>query len=65
MVNPIASMESIRMMLDHLGEEQAALDIQRAVVKTLTVGKVKTPDIGGTHKTYEVGDEIRKAILNK
>jgi isocitrate/isopropylmalate dehydrogenase len=65
MVNPIASIEAIRMMLDHLGEEQAALDIQRDVMKVLALGKVKTPDIGGTNKTHEVGDEIRKAILNK
>ena len=64
-VNPIASIESIRMMLDHLGEEQAALDIQRAVMKTLALGKVKTPDMGGTNKTHEVGDAIRKAIPNK
>ena len=64
-VNPIASIESIRMMLDHLGEEQAASDIQRAVMKTIALGKVKTPDMGGTNKTHEVGDAIREAILNK
>jgi tartrate dehydrogenase/decarboxylase/D-malate dehydrogenase len=64
-VNPIASIESIRMMLDHLGEEQAAIDIQRTVMKTLADGKVKTPDMGGTNKTYEVGDAIRQAILSK
>jgi tartrate dehydrogenase/decarboxylase/D-malate dehydrogenase len=63
-VNPIASIESIRMMLDHLGEEQAALDIQRAVVKTLASRKFKTHDMGGTNKTHEVGDAIRNAILN-
>ena len=64
-VNPIASIESIRMMLDHLGEEQAAIDIQRAVMKILAAGEVKTPDMGGTNKTYEVSNAIRKAILNK
>ncbi len=63
-VNPIASIESIRMMLDHLGEEQAALDIQKAVMTTLALGKVKTSDMGGTNKTNEVGDAVRKAILN-
>ncbi len=63
-VNPVASIESIRMMLDHLGEEKAAADIQKAVVKTLSLGRVKTPDMGGTHKTYEVGDAIAKEILN-
>ena len=63
-VNPIASIESIRMMLDHLGEAQAALDIQRAVMKTLASGKVKTPDMGGRNKTHEVGDAVREALLN-
>jgi tartrate dehydrogenase/decarboxylase/D-malate dehydrogenase len=63
-VNPIASIESVRMMLDHLGEEEAASDIQRAVMKVVALGKVRTPDMGGTHKTHEVGDEIRRTILN-
>ena len=62
---PIASIESIRMMLEHPGEERAALDIQKAVMKTIAMGKVKTPDIGGTHKTHEVGDAVKKALLNK
>ncbi|HUH65278.1 MAG TPA: 3-isopropylmalate dehydrogenase [Syntrophales bacterium] len=64
-VNPIAAIESIRMMLDHLGEEQAALDVQGAVIKTLTAGKVKTADMGGTNKTHEVGDAVRAAMLGK
>jgi isocitrate/isopropylmalate dehydrogenase len=63
-INPIASIESIRMMLDHLGEEKAALDIQKAVMKTLALGKVTTFDMGGTNRTNEVGDAVRKAILN-
>ena len=62
-VNPIASIESIRMMLDHLGEAEAALDIQNAVLKTLASGRVKTRDMGGTHKTHEVGDAVGNAIL--
>ncbi len=62
-VNPIAAIESIRMMLDHLGEEQAAMDVQVAVEKTLAQGKVKTADMGGVSKTQEMGDAIRRAIL--
>jgi tartrate dehydrogenase/decarboxylase / D-malate dehydrogenase len=64
-VNPIASIEAIRMMLDHLGEDQAATDIQRAVMKILTLGEVKTTDMGGTNKTHEVGEAIRQAILKQ
>jgi tartrate dehydrogenase/decarboxylase/D-malate dehydrogenase len=53
------------MMLDHLGEEQAALDIQKAVVKILAQRIVKTPDMGGINKTHEVGDAIVRALLNR
>jgi tartrate dehydrogenase/decarboxylase/D-malate dehydrogenase len=63
-VNPIASIESIRMMLEHLGEEEAAYDVQRAVMKTLASGKVRTVDMGGTHRTHEVGDAVKKAIFD-
>ena len=62
-VNPIASIESIRMMLEHLGEEQAAQDVQEAVMKILASGEVRTRDMGGTHKTHEVGDAIKKVIF--
>lgn len=61
-VNPVASVESIRMMLDHLGEEEAALDVQKAVMRVLAEGKVKTKDIGGTSKTHEMGDEINRIL---
>jgi tartrate dehydrogenase/decarboxylase/D-malate dehydrogenase len=64
-VNPVASIEAVRMMLDHLGEEQAALDIQKAVVKILAQRIVKTPDMGGINKTHEVGDAIVRALLNR
>jgi tartrate dehydrogenase/decarboxylase/D-malate dehydrogenase len=62
-VNPIATIESIRMMLEHLGEDEAAGDIRDAIIKVLTTGEVKTQDLGGTHKTGEVGDAIKGAIL--
>jgi tartrate dehydrogenase/decarboxylase/D-malate dehydrogenase len=62
-VNPIATIEAVRLMLAHLGEEQAAQDVQKAVVRVLTSGEVRTRDMGGAGKTYEVGDAIKKAIL--
>lgn len=62
-VNPIASIESIRLMLDHLGEERAARDIEKGVARVLAKGKVKTRDMGGKSKTWEIGDEVKRVIL--
>ena len=63
-VNPIAAIESIRMMWEHLGETQAAQDIQDSVVQVLTSGQVRTHDMGGTNKTHEIGDAVMQAILS-
>jgi tartrate dehydrogenase/decarboxylase / D-malate dehydrogenase len=62
--NPVASVESVRMMLDHLGEEEAASDIEKGVSKILSGGKFKTRDMGGRHSTSEMGDAIKAALLN-
>ena len=62
-VNPIASIESIAMMLDHLQEEPAAQDIRKAISKILSEGRVKTRDMGGSNRTSEMGEAIKKAIL--
>ncbi len=62
-VNPVASIESVRLMLDHLGEKEAAADIQQAVIQTLAAKKVRTADMGGRHKTFEMGDEIIRTFL--
>jgi len=61
-VNPIASIEAVRMMLDHLGEHTAADAVGAAVGDVLTEGRVRTPDIGGTATTDEVGAAIAERI---
>ena len=62
-VNPIASVESIRMLLDHEGEHEAADQIQAAVMKVIADGKVRTKDMGGSNTTSEVGAAIVKEFL--
>jgi len=62
-VNPVAAIEAIRMMMEHLGEEEAAEDIKKGIAKTLSEGKYKTRDMGGNHSTSEIGDAIKDAIL--
>jgi len=63
-VNPIASIEAVRMMLDHLGENAAADGIGAAVGSVLAAGEVRTRDLGGTNTTDEVGGAIAAAIVS-
>ncbi len=56
--NPIAMVLSAALMLDHLGEMEAAHRIRDAVAAVLREGKVRTPDMGGTATTTEMGEAI-------
>ena len=61
-VNPIASIESGRMMLEYLGEQKAADALLAAVRRILAEGTVRTRDMGGASNTADVGNAIRSAI---
>jgi isocitrate/isopropylmalate dehydrogenase len=63
LVNPIASIESARMLLDHIGENEAAAQVQAAVMKVIADGKIRTKDMGGSNTTSEVGEAIVKEFL--
>jgi tartrate dehydrogenase/decarboxylase/D-malate dehydrogenase len=52
--NPIAAILSAAMMLDHLRLPAAAEQIRQAVQESLVRGH-KTPDLGGTSSTHQVG----------
>ncbi|MFF0487736.1 tartrate dehydrogenase [Nocardia sp. NPDC004068] len=58
--NPIAQILTGAMLLDHLGEHDAAAAVDRAVCEVLAEGSVRTPDLGGTNTTSEVGTAIAK-----
>ena len=57
-INPIASVEAMRMLLEHVGLPKAASRIQKAVGHVLSESKVKTRDMGGDSKTAQVGDAL-------
>jgi len=61
--NPVATIESIRMMLEYLGEANAAKDIEKAVVEVLSKGVTKTKDMGGKHSTSQMGEAVKEALL--
>ncbi len=48
---------SAALMLDHLGETDAAARMQSSVA-TLLADKILTPDLGGTATTAQVGEAI-------
>ena len=60
--NPIGEIWSAGMMLDHLGESEAASAIETAIETVLRDSDVKTPDMGGEASTVELGDAIARAV---
>jgi isocitrate/isopropylmalate dehydrogenase len=63
LVNPVATILAARMMLDWLGEVDAADLIARAVDGVLADGRVKTKDLGGRSSTTDMGDAVCERIL--
>jgi len=57
-VNPLATILSAGMMLDHLEMREAAKQVEAAVAAVLAEGNVRTPDLGGKSSTEEVTDAV-------
>jgi tartrate dehydrogenase/decarboxylase/D-malate dehydrogenase len=55
--NPIGALASAALMLEHLGLEEEAGRVNRAIEATTGSGTL-TPDLGGTSTTREVGDAV-------
>ncbi len=60
--NPLASILSLAMMLDHLEKPRSADRVRRAVASVLAAGTPRTPDLGGKSTTKEVGQAVRDAL---
>jgi len=63
-VNPIASIEAMRMLLEHLELAEAAKSIENALRSVLAEGKVKTRDMGGNAATEDVGDAVEEQLAD-
>lgn len=58
LANPTACIRSAAMMLEHVGQREAAQRIERAVERTLAEGVGLTRDLGGDGNTRTITDRI-------
>ncbi len=61
-VNPLATIFSAAMMLDHLELPQAGAAIEKAIVKALASGRARTADLGGAISTSQAADAVLEAL---
>lgn len=61
-INPTAQILSAAMMLDHLGQSDAARQIEAAVFAVYADGKPLTPDQGGTATTRQFTDAVLRRL---
>ena len=60
--NPVAMMRSVGVMLEFMGEAEAAKVVHQAVEGNLRDGLVKTPDLGGKSTTEQVVEDVLRRL---
>ena len=60
--NPLGAFWSASLMLEHLGEKDAALLLMRAVERVTADPHLHTPDLGGHATTKDVTDAVLAAV---
>ena len=60
--NPVGQILSMGMMLDHLGETEAAAAVESAVAETLKDPALRTRDLGGQAMTEEAGMAVAERV---
>lgn len=61
--NPLATVWSAAQMLEFFGHKKWSDKLISIIGEILTERKVITPDLGGSAKTFEVGDEVVSKLL--
>ncbi|HXL02544.1 MAG TPA: 3-isopropylmalate dehydrogenase [Candidatus Atribacteria bacterium] len=63
MINPLAAISALQMLLSHIGEEEAAQRVEKAIIKALESGKIRSMSAGQMGlTTTEVGDLIASLV---
>jgi len=57
-VNPIATLLSVKLMLDWLGETSKAAVLEKAIAGVIADGKVRTYDMGGSNTTMQMAEAV-------
>ncbi len=57
-VNPTATLLTVKLMLDWLGETDKATALENAIADVIKDGKVRTYDMGGKNTTLEVAEAV-------
>jgi tartrate dehydrogenase/decarboxylase/D-malate dehydrogenase len=60
--NPLGAILSAAMMLDHMGQAEAARSVEGSVKAVLAAGSVRTPDLGGSSGTDEVAAAVAAGL---
>lgn len=63
--SPLAAISAAQMMLEHLGETEAAELIEGAIKRTLSCGKIKDLSARSGLKTDEIGDMVVQFLGQK
>ena len=61
-VNPTAMLLAVRMMLDWLGEHEAARALQEAIAGVIAAGRVRTYDLGGDSTTLDMARAVAEHL---
>ncbi len=57
-VNPIAMLLAVKLMLNWLGEDDLAAQLERALAAVIAEGRVRTYDMGGSNTTLEMAEAV-------
>jgi len=60
--NPAALMLAAALMLDHVGEQDAATRLRAAIETTIATDNVRTKDLGGSASTAEFGRAVARRV---
>jgi len=61
-VNPMATLLTVKLMLDWLGETERAEKLENAIAAVIKEGKVRTYDMGGKNTTLEMAQAVAGKI---